>query len=335
MMMRLAVMIVLLGALSAEYAPLRQSAFVYEDATWNSACDRPFALTDRLLSWRAFPRAGAFVSWCWQRRTNASVWQFHLVNLILHVTASALLGVLVYQLSGVEIWAWIAASLFLLHPLAIESAGYLAGRGELLAGVGVILACICALESEWTSAAFAIVIGLLGKETAIVAIALIPLVLLAKHRMRGTVCAAILGLESVAIIAATVGVHFSLPLNEWAQWALFQATAFVRLSILTIVPWGQTPTHDYARIGMGWKVLSLAAMVGLFADGWRWMKSTALLGIGALWMVVASVPRLLVPTPPSPFNEHQFYVPLMGAVLMGVHGVAQADWRWPIFVSEA
>ncbi len=333
--MKIFLVVALLVALGLEYAPLRSSSFVYEDAIWNEACQSPLDLASRVMSVRGFSRSGALASWCWQRKSGASVWQFHLFNLGLHVLMSALVGILVFQLTRVEYAGWIAASTFALNPMAIESAGYLAGRGELIAGIGVVLACICAMESEWVASVLSIGVGLLGKETAIVAVGLVPLLLLSQRRIGKSVPFFMWGAGGIGLMAVMVQIQFALPSDQWAQWALFQSAAWARLTILSILPFGQTPTHDYAHVGFLVTALSLGALLGLTVQGWHWLRQKdGLLGIGALWVGISSIPRLLVPTPPSPFNEHQFYVPLVGMVMMGVH-MMQSEWRWPVFVSEA
>lgn len=323
---RIAAVLAISLAVGYEYSTIRTAGFVYEDYLWNQACQSE-SVSNRLTSLRSIPRSGAILSWCWQRHQGDTPFDFHVVNLALHLAVSFLLGVLVFQLTANEPIAWAIGGLFALHPLGIESAGYLAGRGELIAALGVVLACIAAMEREFVSMLFAIFLGMLGKETAIVALILVPLVLTMRSKWFATVTAVASSVVLGTIVAATLAVHLiHLPLVTRIEWALMQSTAFTRLTTLALIPWGQTPTHDYAGIGLFWQALTLTGMGGLLWITYR-LREQGLVALGLAWLVLTAAPRLVVPTPPSPLNEHQFYVPLMGVLLMAAAGLQRLSVR--------
>ncbi len=288
-----------------------ESGFVFEDPIWTAACapsPNPVPMSAGL---RGVPRWLAQQSWCWQLGQPA--WAFHLVNLLLHGLVACLLGWLIYRLTRSEATAWSVGALFLLHPLVVESAGYGAGRGELLAGVGVLLTCLAALAGAWILAPFALLFGLLGKETAIVAVMLVPWLLVYQRQGSAMLAVIVSGVVLGSIGAATF-LFETWPASWRIGWALLQATAFVRLTLLGLVPWGQTPTHDYTQVPLFLQGLSLLLVLALGIVAWRWTNRLGALGLA--WLLVTMAPRLLVPTPYSVFNEHQFYVPLMGLGLI-------------------
>lgn len=58
---------------------------------------------------------------------------FHLTNLVIHAGNGLLFYLLMFRLSGRRAWAFIAAALFLLHPVQVESVAWLSQRKTVLA----------------------------------------------------------------------------------------------------------------------------------------------------------------------------------------------------------
>ncbi len=305
-MTRLLLLVALLGLWTWEYASVRTAGLVFEDPLWTEACapsPNPVPMAHTL---RGVPRWLAQESWCWQ--LGQPLWAFHLVNVLLHGLISLLFGVLVYQLTENAAIGWSLGALFLLHPMAIESAGYAAGRGELIAALGVLVVCVAILAGQWVLALIGLGLGILGKETALVAVMLVPLLLRWSRVVGGLLIAGVLA----GIFVAGRQLDGLAWLDQIA-WALLQATAAVRLTVLAIVPWGQTPMHDY-HVALFWQGLAAILIAGLIGVAILWRNRLGALGVS--WLLVTLAPRLLVPTPYSVLNEHQFYVPLMGLGLI-------------------
>ncbi len=112
-----------------------------------------------------------------------------------------------------------------------------------------------------------------------------------------------------------------------------QGTAFARLIGLAVVPIGQTVDYDYAAVPLALKLVACGAVGVLGSCGAAMRKTAPLISLGIAWTLIASIPRFLVTTPLSVFNEHQFYVPMMGGVfivadLLNRFGSVHAD---PLF----
>jgi hypothetical protein len=88
--------------------------------------------------WRPLASLSFAVQW---RLSGGRGWAFHLVNILLHATASALVAALAWKLAGRRA-AWIAGLLFAGHPLHVEDVASLVGRCETLAAVGVLGALV-------------------------------------------------------------------------------------------------------------------------------------------------------------------------------------------------
>jgi hypothetical protein len=119
-------------------------------------------------AYRPLPVATYALDWL----TASTLW-FHLVNVLWHAGASVAVAALARRWTG-ERAALVAGLLFAVHPVHVEAVANVIGRAELMAGLFTVIAVYVALArgSVWGSAA-ALVAGLLSKENAAVAPALI------------------------------------------------------------------------------------------------------------------------------------------------------------------
>src|SRR5207237_1160468 len=103
---------------------------------------------------------------------GSTAW-FHTVNLAWHAAASVAVAALARRWMD-STGALVAGLLFAVHPVHVEAVANVVGRAELMAALFTLLAVYAALVHEhvaWSAAALAL--GLLSKETAAVAPALI------------------------------------------------------------------------------------------------------------------------------------------------------------------
>lgn len=305
-------LLVIAAGLSYEYQGVRSAGFVYEDPFWTEACP---AVIGRSL--RAVPRSLALGSWCWQVARQQGALAFHLVNLGLHLVASTLLAVLIGRLIGSERVGLVVGALFAAHPLTIESAIYLGGRGELIAGIGVLLVCLSVLERWWFVAILGLAIGLGGKETAIVACLVAPLILVVDGRL-STSRVPMLIVQAMCLILGVIVFTHVADASTWdhLRWTLVQTTAAVSLSALAVVPIGLTPAHDFLHVPMMLQVGCLGVFAMFAGTAWELRDRSPFAACGFGWVFLTVLPRLFVVTVPSPLNEHQFYVPLMGGAFL-------------------
>jgi protein O-mannosyl-transferase len=112
---------------------------------------------------------------------------YHFVNILLHAAASLVLFLLVRDLSGKAVLAFVAALWFAVHPIHTEAVAGVVGRAELLSFLGIALCAWCYVRGLapanaggsrrgylWLAASVAaFAAGLFSKETGIVAPALI------------------------------------------------------------------------------------------------------------------------------------------------------------------
>jgi tetratricopeptide (TPR) repeat protein len=99
---------------------------------------------------------------------------YHAVNLLLHFTNVLLVYLILLRLT-LQLWPSVfAAALWAVHPVLTESVTNIAGRADLLAGLGVLAGFYAYLRSNYIALALAAAVGIFSKESAIV----LPVVIL-------------------------------------------------------------------------------------------------------------------------------------------------------------
>lgn len=294
-----AVALTLLTALPAITGP-----FLYEDVHY----------TQLPVSWALTPRVLLNLTLAGSTHPLLQ----HLINLALHLACAGLFWIVASRWMS-ERWAFGLSLVFLWHPLQAEAVYYIAGRGDLIAGLGVLGAVLAYQRLERERFAIGVMtlcgwIAMAAKDvSALGLIGLIPLCGWIYPRLnadrRVWLPSLIWGL-SVALL-----VPFRVQLAPWS-WMLAQTGQAMHLVRLMVLPIGQSieapplPVWQgacsvIATVGMGFAVLS---------DWRRWPH----VAFGVLWLLLAFLPRLMLDQLtlyPEPIHEHHAYVPLMGLLL--------------------
>ena len=294
-----ALTLTLLAALPALTGP-----FLYEDTHYTSL-PVSFALTPRVLL--NLTLAG-----------STSPFLQHLINLSLHVTCAGLFYLVASR--WMRSWAAFVMSLvFLWHPLQAEAVYYIAGRGDLLAGIGVLGAVLAyqRIESEKLAIAVITLCGLCAMAakdvSALGLIGLIPLCGWLKPHLnadrRVWVPSLIWGL-SVALL-----VPFRVQLAP-VSWMLAQTGQAWHLIRLMVFPIGQSIEAPVLPMWQGacGAIATVGMVLAVLTDWRRWPH----VAFGVLWLFAAFLPRLVLDQLtlyPEPLHEHHAYVPLIGLLL--------------------
>ena len=254
----------------------------------------------------------------WQLSGGSPTW-LHAVNLVWHAAATALV-VPVLALYVPAAAALAAGVLFAVHPVHVEAVANLVGRAELMAAVFLLSAVLigrlirrrlAAGRSTWLAEfalLAAVAAGLLSKEHAAVAVALLALDDLAS---RGRIARALPWRDYAAVAVLTV-VWFALrrPVDAGESFTVVAPTFFGlgamgRLSTMLpvvfvlarLMVWPFHLSADYlpplvprlehlTALGAA-GLLLLASLAGLAAASWRRHRALA---VGLLFMAIAWLP---------------------------------------------
>ena len=287
--------------------------------------------------YRPLPLATFALDWSLARGHPAL---FHAMNLLWHAGAALLVTALARRWAD---WttALVAGVIFAVHPVHVEAVANVIGLGELMAAVGVCLAVYAAVVRQsvlWSGAA--LLLGLLSKENAVVAPALIvwawivgaPLALRPDRRRLFMFVASWVVIAGVYLAVRAVvlqpyaRLHATAPvfLGESAFAGRLTAVAalgdVVRLLVLPL-----TLRVDYApaertivrsildgRFVIGFACLVLWAVLLVLA--WRRQRRLEAYGLG--WIAIAFLPvsNLLFSTGVL-LAERTLYLPSVGLAL--------------------
>lgn len=302
---------------------------------------------------------------------DRSLWGFtsfgyHLTNVILHVVAVGLFygwctralsdsegkGKVASESEPSEAAAWgafFAAAVFALHPVMSAAVGYISGRSELLAAIGMLASLTYARRAivarNRTAGMLAIVFGALAVGSSSSAAAL-PLLVLAydawvlrdpRWRQRA---ARIYAPATLAIVIAA-GWYLAArpapvtPPGSALAPLLTGAIVVWRYVGLLVLPRGQALVHDVHWAARAWDLAGLAALVGLAVCttlAVRVRRTHPLLAFGVIWFLGVLAPASSFFPVRDAMAEHRLYLAyggllLAAASLLAGTLTARGAWR--------
>jgi tetratricopeptide (TPR) repeat protein len=272
---------------------------------------------------------------------------FHATPIAVHALACVVLLLLLWRLLGprARVASTVAALAFAVHPVHVEVVAWMAGRAEALAAVGVLAALAVWLRwvdggSPWTlvAGAAALLLGLLGKETAAVGVPLaaaLPWLRPAIRRRPPWPLFAAVGAAVVAYVVlrrlalgSAVGLVSPPPVDHGVAGVLaavgFYAAGLVwpRSAgiVLTTVP------SPAPMVALG--AAALVAGVGVLAVAA--VRRARALAWGVAWIGLALAPPLLLVVrgiSETPIAERYLYLPSAGAAVCLAWALARLPRR--------
>jgi tetratricopeptide (TPR) repeat protein len=268
----------------------------------------------------------------------------HASNLALHLLATALVGLLARRLLGAgHPWAVaLATAVFAVHPVHVESVNWISGRTDVLATVGVLATLLLTLRwhdhrsvPALAGGALALLLALLAKEVAIVALVLFPLVWWlapardpapARREARRRIAIGMAALAGATAIYGLARLSAGIVVGEPPGFgpvvlAIGTARVVAWYLVKLVVPW---PMHNLVGWGMlpgplvaALIVLSAAAV--LFIAWRRWRRAgDGLPLLAGIWIALALAPAVWIAFAPglrAPVAERYLYLPSVGLAL--------------------
>lgn len=276
-------------------------------------------------------------------------WGHHLVNVLLHGANAGLVAVLLWRWSGALCPAALAAALWAVHPLRVESVAWVAERKDVLSLFFGLL-CLFAYDLWvrrgglcWGVAAWgALALGLMAKPMLVTlpcAMLLLDATLYGRLGRGGRAALRVL-LEKAPFFALVLA---SVLVTLWAQrtamqppehlpWSLrgfMAAQACAAYLSKTVWPWPLVPLYPIdtgvltlrASLG-GMAVVALGSIVALGAWRTRALPAGWFLFLGTLVPVLG-----IVAVGNQAYADRYTYLPSVGLALVLTWGLAAA-WRW-------
>jgi tetratricopeptide (TPR) repeat protein len=272
---------------------------------------------------------------------------YHITNVLLHILTGFLAFVLFRRLSGKPVVGFVAALVFLCHPLATESVASIANRKESLHSLFSLLAIVLYLKAEekrwlYLLSLVSLVLALISKEVAI-AVPVLMLVIdwLFRERHLGVILKRrgwFYGLLLVPIVAGAVyrfrGVDLGdlltldfsggMPFSSVVATTLSRVVDYVRL---TVVPYPLSADY-YTTLGTFLTIktlLGLVMILGIVLGGYMVRRRQPLVALGLFWVFITWLPVSNLFPSAYFLAERYFYFPLLGVTLLAA--VGWEAWR--------
>jgi tetratricopeptide (TPR) repeat protein len=289
---------VIIVATLVAYLPAIRGGFLWDDDFYptHSAVSQPGGFATIWTDYKSFPQYYPLVYttyWIEYRVWGEHTLGYHLVNVLLHAGSAILLGSLLERL-GIP-GAWLAAAVFALHPVQVESVAWLTERKNVLSGFFYFLsltafARFTALDRPiapkprpwgWYAASLIfLVLALLSKTITASLPAVMLLLLWWKRRMDRT---EVLALVPMFLMGAAFGLftawiehhHVGAKGEEWnltwVQRSLLAGRASWFYAWKLVWPFGLTFIYPRWQINAGaaWQYGFPLAVVSLLAALWR------------------------------------------------------------------
>lgn len=276
------------------------------------------------------------------------VWGYHVVNFLIHCSATAAVYAVGTCLSLSLTGAAIAAILFAFHPVQSEAVNYISSRSESLAALAYMASL--AFHLCWRSrgvvplygaSLLSFVVALLSKSTAITLPAVLLCIFLLdrkstrEHFHRGLIWQApywLLAAGYVLIVRGIALSAFADPVRPWADQIYTQLKAVPYYLQVVIMPVSLSVEHQFSVTDQMYSATVIASLFFVLSLGFivfaalcgsaRWRVPGLLLLCAFITMLPASVVPLNVLV-----NDHRLYLP------MALIGLAFCGLWWSRFDS--
>ena len=331
------------------YAPALNGAFLFDDTAL------PFALPDAAApfpTWVRGVRPVLMASyWLNARISGDDPFSYHVVSLMIHLAAAALVFVIVRRLlewsqapaARRTLLAGFAGGLFLLHPVQTEAVAYLAGRSEALS-VTMVLAAYAVFVYRrqaaigWGTMLLVVTLfglAVLSKEHTIVLPALLLLTdfwwnpgfsfrgARANWRLYAPLALGAAGAVALfwRVILYSPSAGFSLRGVTWYQYLFTQGRALFVYPAEFLLPVRLTADWDFP-VSRGvfdhGAIFGLIALVALAAAAWHYRRRFPLACFGFFAYLVLMSPTSSVLPIADPVAERRIYLGMLGLLLIVV-----------------
>ena len=283
---------------------------------------------------------GGLTPWCW-----------HFSSILLHLAATWLVFSFCRRLTGSEVSAAAGAAIFAVHPIHVDAVTWISASCEVLFTIFVLAAMLTLLTKEneqstaprvWLSA-LCFGAGLFAKETAMVMLAILPV--MAWFRLKGRATgrsrlwqagfpyafAAAIYLLIRWSVLRRVGVETGE--HTWAE-VIFSAPSILLFYMKKLfLPWNLSGSYvnllTSSATALFWLQLA-AVVIGISAAAWFAIRYRSPFGLAAALIVIPVLPGLAVIRiyqHGDMTHDRYLYLPTVGLALLLAMLVKKA-WYW-------
>jgi Flp pilus assembly protein TadD len=249
----------------------------------------------------------------------------HAINAVIHALNAWLCFLLMRRITKSDWAALVAAALWALHPLRVESVAWAAERKDVLSVFFYLLATLSYVERKsWWRTTLFFALGLAAKPTLVSFPAVAVLLDIwplkrwdLREKIPWFVLAAVLGVVTVkgAGTMGSTAALGNLALGVRIAHALWSYLLYV---VQTVWPFGLSVIYPYDEVIPLWKpMLAAVFLVAGSAAAWRWRARYPGAGIGWLWYLVTLAPMSgIIQAGPQAGADRYSYVPAFGLMLI-------------------
>jgi Flp pilus assembly protein TadD len=266
----------------------------------------------------------------------------HVVNALLHVANAVLLFAFLRYATGSMWRSWVAAALFALHPLRVESVAWVSERKDVLSGLFFLLTLLAYAWyarrrsiGRYIVVVFAYAAALMSKPMVVTVPFLLLLLdvwpLRATWTRRTTIILEKLPLlaMAIALCVATVIVQRQVSaVKSGDRYTLAQRSgnavvSYVRYVQKTVWPRGLAVFYPHPGTWPAWQIAGCALLLaGATYTAWRVRKDAPYALVGWLWFLGMLVPVIgIVQVGDQSMADRYTYLPSIGLMIAIVWGV--------------
>jgi tetratricopeptide (TPR) repeat protein len=330
------------------YGPALNGAFVFDDTVLPYA--RP-GMSPHLSDWMQVRPALMFSYWVTKQIAGPeSTYPFHVINLLIHLSAVGLMFLVVRKLlemAGVDasrrtLLAGFAAGVFLLHPAMSEAVAYTAGRSESFCAMWMLAALAVFLyrprtEASWTTVAAVFLLFGLAVASKENAVALPAVLLLTDYwwnpgfsftGIRGNwrlyLPMAAGGAVAVVLFRGLItggsGAGFGIGIT-WYQYLFTEFRGLLVYIQEFLAPYNLTADWYFPisrTITDHGAVAGLVVLLALLGAAWYFRRRFPLASYGFLVYLILMAPTSSLIPIKDPVAERRLYASVLGLLLIAV-----------------
>lgn len=267
-------------------------------------------------------------------------WFWHLSSILLHLAATWMVFTLCRRLTDSEVGAAAGAAIFAVHPIHVDAVTWISASCEVLFTIFVLAAMLALLPKDkdavsaphvWLSAV-CFGAAVFAKETAIVMLALLPVMawFRLKTRATGGVRLWQAGFPYAVVTAAYLLIRFSVLRrvgietgeHSWAEVILSAPSILIFYMKKLFVPWNLSGSYvnplTSTATAIFWLQLAVV-VIGISAAAWFAIRYRSLFGLAAALIVIPVLPCLAVIRiyqQGDMTHDRYLYLPTVGLALL-------------------